>query len=143
MNLARPRVPVAMPALGLVGVMTLAACGSGGGHTFTRLSIPPREVRESEYETAFEILTHHRELILIEDRIGFRGGGDLNGLNRQDYSVPILMVDGNRNLNDPITVLRQIPAEEIAIIELWRASMVPPEYRRPGWQGGVIWIRTR
>jgi hypothetical protein len=142
MKLARPRTLYVMSALAL-GLIAVAACGSGGGHTFTRLSISPGEVQESAYATAFEVLSHHRELIVFEDRIGFRGGGDLDGLDRQVYSVPILMVDGDRNLNDPITVLRRIPAEEIAAIELWRASMVPPEYRRSGWQGGVISIRTR
>lgn len=127
-------------AFALIGV---GACGSGGGHTFTRLAISPGEVRESSYRTAFEILSHHRELIVLEDQIGFRGGADLLGFDRTEYSVPILMVNGDRNLNDAVTVLRRIPAEEIAVIELWRASMVPPEYRRRGWEGGVIWIRTR
>lgn len=141
MKLAHARTLLGMSVLASGLVAT--ACGSGGGHTFTRLSISPGEVRESDYETAFEVLSHHRELILMEDRIGFRGGGDLRGFDRRVYSVPIVMVNGDRNLNDPITVLRQIPAEEITIIELWRASMVPPEYRRPGWRGGVIWIRTR
>jgi hypothetical protein len=126
-----------------LGLVAFTACGSGGGHTFTRLSISPGEVRESTYGTAFEILSHHRELIVFEDRIGFRGGADLDGFDRRSYSVPILVVNGDRNLNDPITVLRRLSAEEISVIELWRASMVPPEYRRPGWQGGVIWIRTR
>lgn len=123
--------------------IAIAGCGSGGGHTFTRLAISPGEVRESAYRTAFEILSHHRELIVLEDQIGFRGGGDLRGFDRNEYSVPILMVNGDRNLNDAVTVLRRIPAEEIAVIELWRASMVPPEYRRRGWEGGVIWITTR
>jgi hypothetical protein len=142
MRLLHRRTLLAMCAV-TFGPIAVAACGSGGGHTFTRLSIFPGEVRESTYETAFEILTHHRELILVEDRIAFRGGADLNGLDRQNYSAPILIVDGDQNMNDPITVLRRLPAGQIAVIELWRASMVPPEFRRPGWQGGVIWIRTR
>lgn len=142
MQLVRSRTRPAMFALAF-GLVASSACGSGGGHTFTRLSISPGEVRASDYATAFEVLSHHRELIVFEDRIGFRGGADLDGLDRQVYSVPILIVDGDQNLNDPITVLRRMPAEDITVIELWRASMVPPEYRRSGWQGGVIWIRTR
>lgn len=136
------RALLTMSAVGL-GLVAVTACGGTAAYTFTRLSISPGEVRESTYGTAYEILSHHRELIVFEDRIVFRSGDDRDGFDRQNYSVPLLVVDGDSDLNDPITVLRRIRADEIGVIELWRASMVPAEFRRPGWQGGVIWIRTR
>ena len=135
-----------LPFVALVSaVVGFAACAGSGGLTFTRLSISPGEIRESNYETAYEVLSHHRDLVLFVDRIGFRGGDDREGLgiDRQTYTRPLLVVNGDRDLNDPITVLRLIPAEDISFIELWRASMVPPEFRREGWEGGVISIRTR
>ena len=142
MKLPHRRTVLTMSAVTL-GLVAVTACGGTAGRTFTRLSISPGEIRETTYETAYDILSHHRELIVFEDRIAFRGGDDRDGLDRQAYSVPLLVVDGDRDLNDPITVLRRLPADEIVVIELWRASMVPAEFRRPGWQGGVIWIRTR
>jgi hypothetical protein len=130
MKLPHPRV---LPLLAIVlAVAGFAACAGSGGLTFTRLSISPGEIRESSYETAHEVLSHHREIVLFVDRIAFRGGDDREGLgiDRQTYTRPLLVVNGERGLNDPITVLRLIPAEEIAFIELWRASMVPPAFRR-------------
>ena len=61
----------------------------------------------------------------------------------QTYTTAMLVLNGNQDLNDPITTLRQIPAIEILSIRLYRASMVPPEFRRPGSEGGVISVRTR
>jgi hypothetical protein len=55
----------------------------------------------------------------------------------------MLVVNGDYNLNDAITTLRQIRAEDIVSIQIFYASMVPPEYRRPGAEGGVIAVTTR
>lgn len=133
-------------ALVLIAAGTLGACASGGGgRSYTRLLITPRDIAGTGYETAYEVLTHHRDLIILEGEIAFRGGDDRSGTGRaaQTYTRPMLVLDGDQDLNDPITTLRQIPAGEIVSIRLWRASMVPPEYRRPGAEGGVIAIQTR
>ena len=128
--------------LGIVG--SLACASSGRPGTYTRLLITGAEIREAGYETAYEALTHHRELIVFEDRIGFRGGSEeAFGRAAQAYYVPLLVVDGDFNLNDAVTTLRQIDAQEIISIRLYRSSMVPPEYRRPGAEGGVIEVTTR
>ena len=55
----------------------------------------------------------------------------------------MLVVDGDFNMNDAITTLRRIPAEEIVSIRLYHQSMVPVRYRRPGAEGGVIEVNTR
>lgn len=133
-------------ALVLAAAGALAACASGGGgRSYTRLLITPADIAGTGYETAYEVLTHHRDLIILENEIGFRGGDDRSGTGRgaMTYTRPLLVIDGDQDLNDPITALRQIPAGEIVSIRLWRASMVPPEYRRPGAEGGVIEIQTR
>ena len=112
--------------------------------TYTRLVITGSEIRQAGYSTAYEALTHHRELIFSEAQIGFRGGNDSAfGSGAQDYTVPMLVVDGDFNLNDAITTLRRIPADDILAIRLYRTSMVPPRYRRPGAEGGVIEVSTR
>lgn len=124
----------------------VSACASSGGRRdYTRLVIDGDQIREDGWSTAYEALTHHSELIVFEDRIGFQGGDDRSGLgaDRQTYTVPILVVDGNLDLGDTITTLRRIPAEEIVRIRLYYASMVPPDYRRPGAEGGVIEVTTR
>lgn len=137
-------------------VLTVAACASSGRPgTYTRLVITGGEIRQAGYGTAYEALTHHRELIIFEDRIGFRGGNDdmwvrdpqgrlrPDGSMRQDYHVPLLVVDGDFNQNDAVTALRRIPADDIVMIRLYHKSMVPPRYRRPGAEGGVIEVSTR
>jgi len=133
-----------------IGALLLCAwmvgCASAGGRRgYTRLIIDGDQIREDGWATAYEALTHHTELIVFEDRIGFEGGDDRSGLgaDRQEYTVPLLVVDGDINQGDMITTLRRIPAEEIVRIRLYYASMVPPEYRRPGAEGGVIEVTTR
>lgn len=144
--MTRPSVRAAFP-ISLVAVAVLAACASSGGRSgdFHRLVVSGEEIRTAGYESAYEALTHHRLLIVFEDRIGFRGGDDRSGRGRaaQAYSIPLLVVNGDSNLNDMITTLRLIPASEILSIRLYRASMVPPEHRRPGAEGGVIEVHTR
>lgn len=130
-----------------MALMVAMACASNPRPgTYTRLIITGSEIREAGYRSAYEALTHHRELIIFEDRIGFRGGNDnsnLFGRQTQDYYVPMLVVDGDFNLNDAVTTLRRIPAEEIVSIRLYHQSMVPVRYRRPGAEGGVIEVNTR
>lgn len=124
----------------------IAGCASAGGRRdYSRLVVEGERIREDGWDTAYEALTHHTELIVFEDRIGFRGGDDRSGRGAaaQTYTVPLLVVDGNVNQGDVITTLRRIPAEEIVRIRLYHASMVPPEYRRPGAEGGVIEVTTR
>ncbi len=139
------RAPRGMEALLLVSFVVAGCASSGGRHSYTRLLISGDQIREDGYATAYEALTHHRELIVFEDRIGFEGGDDRSGLgaDRLTYTVPVLVVDGDLNQNDMITTLRLIPAADIVSIRLYYASMVPPEYRRPGAEGGVIEVRTR
>ena len=128
----------------LVILMTVSACaGAARPGEFSRLLITGTEIRDAGYDNAYEALTHHRDLIVFEDRIGFRGGADSAfGREAQEFYIPLLVVDGNWNLNDEITTLRRIPAEEIVNIRLYRASMVPPEYRRLGAEGRVIVVTT-
>ena len=130
-----------------MALMAVTACASNPRPgTYTRLIITGTEIRDAGYRSAYEALTHHRELIIFEDRIGFRGGNDssrLFGRQTQDYYVPLLVVDGDFNQNDAVTTLRRIPAEAIVSIRLYHHSMVPPRYRRPGAEGGVIEVNTR
>ncbi len=130
-----------------MALMAATACASNPRPgTYTRLIITGSEIRADGYRSAYEALTHHRELIVLEDEIGFKGGNDsaaLFGRQTQEYFVPMLVVDGDFNLNDAITTLRRIPAEEIVSIRLYHQSMVPPRYRRPGAEGGVIEVNTR
>lgn len=128
-----------------MAALAIAACASSGRPgTYTRLVITGNEIREAGYRTAYEALTHHRELIIFEDQIGFRGGNDSAfGSGAQRYHRPMLVVDGDFNLNDAITTLRRIPADDILTIRLYHASMVPPRYRRPGARDGVIEVNTR
>ena len=139
----RTRRSVGM-AMTLASVVMTACASSGRPGTYTRLVITGSEIRQAGYSTAYEALTHHRELIFSEAQIGFRGGNDSAfGSGAQDYTVPMLVVDGDFNLNDAITTLRRIPADDILAIRLYRTSMVPPRYRRPGAEGGVIEVSTR
>lgn len=130
-----------------MALMAAAACASNPRPgTYTRLIITGSEIREAGYRSAYEALTHHRELIVFEDRIGFRGGNDNPGLfgrQTQDYYVPMLVVNGDFNQNDAVTTLRRISADEIVSIRLYHQSMVPVRYRRPGAEGGVIEVNTR
>ena len=126
--------------------MILTACASAPRPgTYTRLVITGAQIRADEYHTAYEALTHHRELIVLEGEIGFRGGDESAfGRSAQEYFKPMLVVNGNFNLNDAITTLRRIPAENILAIRLYRSSMVPPKYRlRSESRNGVIEINTR
>jgi len=139
------RSTVRFSVLAALLVAGTAACASGGRPgTYTRLLITGDEIREAGYATAYEALTHHRDLIVFEDRIAFEGGDDRSGLGRArtTYTVPMLVVNGDHQLNDAVTTLRQIPASAIVSIRLYYASMVPPEFRRPGAQGGVISVVT-
>lgn len=133
------------PAVPLLIALVAGCAGTPRPGTYTRLVITGDQIREDGYATAYEALTHHREIILFEDRIAFQGGDDRSGLGRDrlDYYEPMLVLNGNYNLNDAITTLRQIRAAEIITIRLYYASMVPAEYRRPGAEGGVIEVTTR
>ena len=140
------RFLAASTAFLLAGV-AFSACASGNSRsgTYTRLLITGEEILGDGYGTAYEALTHHRHLIVFEDRIEFEGGDDRSGLGSQQkhYTVPLLVVNGDYNLNDTITTLRGIPAENIIAIRLYYTSMVPPDLRRPGAEGGVIAVDTR
>ena len=129
----------------LVAALAGACASAGRSGTYTRLLVTGDEIREDGYATAYEALTHHRELVIFEDRIAFEGGDDRSGLGRArtTYTVPMLVVNGDHQLNDAITTLRQIAAGDIISIQLYYSSMVPTEYRRPGAEGGVISVRTR
>ena len=133
----------ATAALVMVGLFS-ACASSGRSGTYTRLQISGQEIREDGYETAYEALTHHRELIVFEGGLAFEGGDDREGTGsaRLEYSAPLLVVNGNYNQIDAVTTLRRIPASEIVLIQLYYASMLPAEYRRPGAEGGVIEVTT-
>ena len=137
--------PPPAAAVALIALFAGACASSGRSGTYTRLVVTGAEIREDGYATAYEALTHHRELVVFEDRLAFEGGDDRSGLGRDrlTYTVPMLVLNGNYNLGDAITLLRQIPAEEIVSIQLYYASMVPPQYQRPGAEGGVIEVTTR
>jgi len=138
---------LAASAAFLLAGVTLAACSSGNPRsgTYTRLLITGDEIRADGYTTAYEALTHHRDLLIFEDRITFQGGDDRSGLgrSRKQYTIPLLVVNGDFNMNDAITTLRQIPAKDIIAIHLYYASMIPPDLQRPGAEGGVIAVDTR
>lgn len=120
-----------------------AACAGGGGApSFTSLYITAEDLEGTGVESAYDVLAHHRELLVFGSRIAFRGGNDLQGENER-YFEPLLIVDGNRDVGDVTTALRRIPAEDISSIRLVFASELGPEDRRPEASGGVIEITTR
>ena len=130
----------------LLGILISTSCASAPRPgTYTRLLITGAEIRAAKYRTAYEALTHHRELIMLEGEIGFKGGDESAfGRGAQEYFKPMLVVNGNFNLNDAVTTLRRIPAENILAIRLYRSSMVPPKYRiRSESRNGVIEVNTR
>ena len=142
----RVRRSAAMATMMVLVAATACASNPRPG-SFSRFIITGSEVREAGYGSAYEALTHHRDLIVFEDQIGFKGGNDSAGLfggrQTQAYYVPLLVVDGDFSQNDTITTLRRIPADVIVAIRLYTQSMVPPRYRRPGAEGGVIEVSTR
>ena len=130
----------------LLATTTWTACASGGGRpgTFTRLEIAGDEIREVGYATAYEALINHRELLIFDGQLGFKGANDeAFGRDAENWFVPMLVVNGNFNQNDTVTTLRRIRADQIMTIRLFKTSMVPPVYRRPEARGGVIEITTR
>ncbi len=127
----------------LLVLLSVACASSPRAGSYSRLVVLGDEIRTDGYSTAFEALTHHRDIVLIEDQIGFRGGYDSAfGRSAQEFYQPLLVINGNYRTNDPITALRRISAEDIVTIRLYKASMVPPLYRRPGAEGGVIEVTT-
>jgi len=130
----------------VLATTTWTACASGGGRpgTFTRLQIDGDAIREVGYETAYEALVNHRELVMFAGELGFKGSNEeASGRDAESWFVPMLVVDGNFNQNDTITTLRRIDADQIETIRLFKSSMVPPRYRRPEARGGVIEVTTR
>lgn len=133
-------------ASAVIGAALVAACASGtGGHRYTSLIMTGDEIRDAGHATAYDALSNHREIIIFQGRITFQGGDDRSGLgvDRLRYTEPLLVVDGDADLNDAVTVLRGILAEDIDYIQLYYASMIPPRYRRPDAVGGLIEVRTR
>ena len=131
----------------LLATTTWTACASGGGGrpgTFTRLVIGGEEIRDVGYETAYDAIVNHREIITLGGEIGFKGG-DENAFGRaaEEWYIPMLVVDGNYHQIDAVTTRRRIDAVSIVSIRLYKSSMVPPEYRRPEARGGVIEVTTR
>lgn len=142
----RPRTSWPAATLAITGAALVAACASGsGGHRYTGLIVTGDEIREAGHATAYDALANHREIIIFQGRITFQGGDDREGLGRDRlrYTEPLLVVDGDADLNDAATVLRGIRAEDIDYIQLYYASMIPPRYRRPGAVGGLIEVHTR
>ena len=132
-------------AVGGIALSTLfLACASSGSGRYRRLVISGDEIRADGFGTAYEALTNHREILIFDGRLAFEGGDDRSGLGRDrlEYTVPMLVLNGDDQLTDAVTILRRIPASDIVVIRLYYASMVPPEYRRPGAEGGVIEITT-
>lgn len=137
--------PGVFAGLALLVVVFAGCASSGRSGSYSRLEISGAEIRQDGYLTAYEALTHHRDLIVFEGGLAFEGGDDRSGLGRDrlEYTVPMLVLNGNYNLNDAVTTLRRIEAVDIVTIRLYYASMVPAEYRRPGAEGGVIEVVTR
>lgn len=141
----RPTIRLGMALAGLLAATTWTACASGGRPgTFTSLEIGGDEIREIGYATAYEALVNHREMLVFAGELGFRGANDdAWASDSEAWFVPLLVVDGNFSQSDTITTLRRINASDILTIRLFKTSMVPPVYRRPGAEGGVIEITTR
>ena len=136
---------VAPAALLLAGLAYGCASAPRTSGTYSGLIITGEQVREDGYATAYEALTHHRDIIIFEGQVAFEGGNDSSGTGRAKttYTVPLLVVNGDYNLNDAVTTLRRIRAADIISIRLYYRSMVPPVLRRPGAEGGVIAVETR
>ena len=122
----------------LAAALAPLACATGAGTPLKDTVLWPGDFEDRGYD----VLAHHRELLVFGDRIAFRGGADLGGDNER-YVEPWLIVNNHRDTGDATTVLRQIPVENIARIRLLYAHQVPPELRRPRASGGIISITTR
>ena len=126
----------------LIVSVPFSACSSTGDQVYyNQLFLTARDIAVEEHETAYDILTWHRRLIVTGDVIGFKGGDDRQGYTNQ-YSVPLLVVNEDPYIQATTQVLRLIPAADVASIRLYHASEVPPRYRRPGAEGGIIEIIT-
>ncbi|MFQ5689226.1 MAG: hypothetical protein ACE5HQ_03020 [Gemmatimonadota bacterium] len=126
----------------LVPLATGCATARRGPDPFNSLYITSADLEGVRYKTAFDVLAHHRRLLIQEGEIAFRGGANLDGENKR-YSLPLIVVNGDYYLGSPTTVLRLIPTRNIAVIELIYASEVGPRLRRPEASGGVIQVTTK
>ena len=117
--------------------VVFVACSSGGvsyGQTY----LTSADIVVAEHETAYDILKSHRRLIVTGSGIMMKGGNDLAGQSNA-YSDPLVVINGDWNVENYVTVLELIPADDVAYIRLYVASDVPASYRasRQAAQGAV------
>ena len=149
----RLRIPAVITAMTAVVLVAAACAANTRVGSYSRLLVTGDEIRQAGHASAYEALTNHRELIIFENRIGFKGGDDaaIRGYGDRayiprahEYPTPLLVVNGSYNLDDAIITLRRIPAADIIAIRLYYNSMVPPEFRsQPDARGGMIEVTTR
>lgn len=124
-----------------VSLLALAGCASSGP-SYNQLYLTSSEIAVDQHETAYDVLTKHRRLIVTGSEIALDGGNDLSGISNE-YSIPLIIVNGDKYIQNPITMLRLIPADDVASVRIFFASQVPPEFRASGWEGGVLSVRTK
>ena len=126
----------------VAGALQACAASSRLGR-YSGVIIDGADVRAAGQATALEALRNHRDIIVNETRIGFKGGDDYAfGSARQAYYIPLLAVDGVIGVGQPVSVLGRISADELLYIRLYRGSEVPPQYRRDGYGRGLIEVVT-
>ena len=112
---------------GQVAVLALsvlsAACSSSSAD-------PEVDFVSIEGQTAYNLLANRRDIVVTGNQIYLQGGFDLDGSNNDLYQ-PVMVINGSWNLNDYVTELRQISATDVVSMEIFQASQVGPDMRRP------------
>ena len=123
--------------------VVFVACSSGGGASYGQTYLTSADIVVAEHESAYDVLASHRRLIVTGSEITMKGGNDLAGQSNA-YSSPLMVINGDYNIQNYITVLQLIPADDVAYIRLYVASDVPAAYRvnRQSSQG-VVEIQTK
>jgi hypothetical protein len=133
-----------LPPLGLAMSLAAAfvACSSGGvsyGQTY----LTSADIVVAEHESAYDVLKSHRRLIVTGSQIMLKGGNDLAGRSNE-YSDPLIVINGDYNIANYVTVLELMPADDVAYVRLYSASDVPATYRNdPQSSQGVVEIQTK
>ncbi len=133
------RGPVRL-AVAIFGSVLLVACG-GKSASYGDVYLSADDIRVDTDATAYDVLANHRKLIVTESGIGFKGGSGSAADNT--YYVPRIVINDDVLIQNPILVLRLIPADDVKEIRLYYADEVPIQYRVLSTAGGVIAINTK
>ena len=133
------RGPVRL-AVAIFGSALVLACG-GKSASYRNVYLSADDIRLDAHATAYDVLASHRKLIVTESVIGFKGGSGSAADNT--YYVPRIIINDDVLIQNPLLVLRLIPADDVKEIRLYYADEVPVQYRVLSTAGGVIAIQTK